>query len=207
MSKYKLTWRDLKFSDFKVYLFGLFKAFIPKKKLKDLNDLEEFIQTKSAWVAQVTLYNYLKTRMGTRYVLHFENDEFMNSVNLAKWNIYAVSLQDLTFYVFSYLKIKFNYQDLEKANQIFNNILDDEISNGMPNNIMEEAKKNFDERLKKINWDNQINDYPFNTSALSLYQWAPIADELKTLDRKIVLNSMILKWDIIKKEFDERIEI
>jgi hypothetical protein len=207
MSKYKLTWRDLKFSDFKVYLFGLFKAFIPKKKLKDLNDLEEFIQTKSAWVAQVTLYNYLKTRMGTRYVLHFENDEFMNSVNLAKWNIYAVSLQDLTFYVFSYLKIKFNYQDLEKANQIFNNILDDEISNGMPENIMEEAKKIFDERLKKINWDNQINDYPFNTSALSLYQWAPIADELKTLDRKIVLNSMILKWDIIKKEFDERIEI
>ena len=207
MSKYKLTWRDLKFSDFKVYLFGLFKAFIPKKKLKDLNDLEEFIQTKSAWVAQVTLYNYLKTRMGTRYVLHFENDEFMNSVNLAKWNIYAVSLQDLTFYVFSYLKIKFNYQDLEKANQIFNNILDDEITNGMPENIMEEAKKNFDERLKKINWDNQINDYPFNTSALSLYQWAPIADELKTLDRKIVLNSMILKWDIIKKEFDERIEI
>ena len=207
MSKYKLTWRDLKFSDFKVYLFGLFKAFIPKKKLKDLNDLEEFIQTKSAWVAQVTLYNYLKTRMGTRYVLHFENDEFMNSVNLAKWNIYAVSLQDLTFYVFSYLKIKFNYQDLEKAHQIFNNILDDEIPNGMPENIMEEAKKNFDERLKKINWDNQINDYPFNTSALSLYQWAPIADELKTLDRKIVLNSMILKWDIIKKEFDERIEI
>ena len=207
MSKYKLTWRDLKFADFKVYLFGLFKAFIPKKKLKDLNDLEEFIQTKSAWVAQVTLYNYLKTRMGTRYVLHFENDEFMNSVNLAKWNIYAVSLQDLTFYVFSYLKIKFNYQDLEKAHQIFNNILDDEIPNGMPENIMEEAKKNFDERLKKINWDNQINDYPFNTSALSLYQWAPIADELKTLDRKIVLNSMILKWDIIKKEFDERIEI
>jgi len=185
----------------------LFKAFIPKKKLKDLNDPEEFIQTKSARDAQVTLYNYLKTRMGTRYVLHFENDEFMNSVNLAKWNIYAVSLQDLTFYVFSYLKIKFNYQDLEKANQIFNNILDDEISNGMPENIMEEAKKNFDERLKKINWDNQINDYPFNTSALSLYQWAPIADELKTLDRKIVLNSMILKWDIIKKEFDERIEI
>ena len=41
----------------------------------------------------------------------------------------------------------------------------------------------------------------FNPSALSLYKWAPIAEELKTLDRQIVLNSMILKWDIIKKEF------
>ena len=206
MSKYKLTWRDLKFSDFKVYLFALFKAFIPKKKLNKLDDLEEFIQTKSAWVAQVTLYSYLKTRMGTRYVLHFENDEFMKSVNLAKWNIYAVSLQDLTFYVFSYLKINFQFQDLEKAKEIFNNILDDEILNKMPQDIIEETKKTFEERLSKMNWDNQINDYPFNQSALSLFKWAPIADELKNLDRKIVLNSMILKWDIIKKEFSERIE-
>ena len=206
MSKYKLTWRDLKFSDFKVYLFALFKAFIPKKKLNNLDDLEEFIQTKSAWVAQVTLYSYLKTRMGTRYVLHFENDEFMKSVNLAKWNIYAVSLQDLTFYVFSYLKINFQFQDLEKAKEIFNNILDDEILNKMPQNIIEETKKTFEERLSKMNWDNQINNYPFNQSALSLFKWAPIADELKNLDRKIVLNSMILKWDIIKKEFSERIE-
>ena len=206
MSKYKLTWRDLKFSDFKVYLFALFKAFIPKKKLNNLDDLEEFIQTKSAWVAQVTLYSYLKTRMGTRYVLHFENDEFMKSVNLAKWNIYAVSLQDLTFYVFSYLKINFQFQDLEKAKEIFNNILDDEISNKMPQDIIEETKNTFEERLSKMNWDNQINDYPFNQSALSLFKWAPIADELKNLDRKIVLNSMILKWDVIKKEFSERIE-
>ena len=206
MSKYKLTWRDLKFSDFKVYLFALFKAFIPKKKLNNLDDLEEFIQTKSAWVAQVTLYSYLKTRMGTRYVLHFENDEFMKSVNLAKWNIYAVSLQDLTFYVFSYLKINFQFQDLEKAKEIFNNILDDEILNKMPQDIIEETKKTFEERLNKMNWDNQINDYPFNQSALSLFKWAPIAEELKNLDRKIVLNSMILKWDIIKKEFSERIE-
>jgi len=206
MSKYKLTWRDLKFSDFKVYLFALFKAFIPKKKLNSLDDLEEFIQTKSAWVAQVTLYSYLKTRMGTRYVLHFENDEFMKSVNLAKWNIYAVSLQDLTFYVFSYLKINFQFQDLEKAKEIFNNILDDEILNKMPQDIIEETRKTFEERLSKMNWDNQINDYPFNQSALSLFKWAPIAEELKNLDRKIVLNSMILKWDIIKKEFSERIE-
>ena len=207
MTKDKFTWKDLKLSDFKVYLFALFKAFIPKKKLSNLDDFEEFIQTKSAWVAQVTLYSYLKTRMGTRYVLHFDNDEFMKSVNLAKWNIYAVALQDLTFYVFSFLKIKFNYQNLEKAKETFLNILDDEVSNKMPLDIIEEAKKTFDERLSKINWDNQINDYPFNPSALALYKWAPIADELKNLDRQIVLNSVILKWDIIKKELGERTQI
>ena len=201
MGKYKLTWKDLTLRDFKIYLFAMFKAFIPKKKIKNLDHLEEFIQTKSAWVTQVTLYNYLKTRMGTRYVLHFENDVFMGSVNLAKWNIYSVSLQDLTFFTFSYLNVNFNFQEISKAKEIFNKILDDEISNKMPLDIIETARKSFDERLEKINWNKYYQDLPFNPSALSLYKWAPIAEELKTLDRQIVLNSMILKWDIIKKEF------
>ena len=205
MAKYKLTWKDLSLNDFKIYLFALFKAFLPKKKLSNLDQLEEFIQSKSAWVSQVTLYGYLKTRMGTRYVLHFENDEFMKSVNLAKWNIYAVALQDLTFFTFSYLKVNMNYDDVNKAKDIFLKILDDEISNKMPLDIIEEAKINFNERLKKINWNIYCDDLPFNLSALSLYKWAPISDELKTLDRKIVLNSVILKWDIVKKEFKERI--
>ena len=206
MGKYKLTWTDLSWNDFKIYLFALFKAFLPKKNLSSLDDIEEFIQTKSSWVTQVTLYGYLKTRMGTRYVLHFENDEFMKSVNLAKWNIYTVALQDLTFFVFSYLKSNMNYQDTNKAQEIFLKILDDETTNKMPQSIIEEAKNKFEERYKNINWDIYCNDLPFNLSALSLYKWAPIADELKTLDRKIVLNSVILKWDVVKKEFKERIK-
>ena len=207
MAKYKLSWKDLSWNDFKTYLFALFKAFIPKKKIKNLDDLEMFVQAKSAWVTQVTLYGYLKTRMGTRYVLHFENDEFMSSVNLAKWNIYSIALQDLTFFTFSYLKVNSNYNETDKAKEIFFKILDDEISNKMPLDIIDEAKKNFDERLKNLDWNTYCNDLPFNPSALALYKWAPIAEDLKTLDRKIVLNSVILKWDIIKKEFKERINI
>ncbi|MDA9853619.1 esterase [Candidatus Pelagibacter sp.] len=206
MQKYKLSWRDISLKDFKVYLFALFKAFIPKKKIKNIDQLENFIQTKSAWVTQVTLYSYLKTRMGTRYVLHFDNDVFMLSLNIAKWNIYSVALQDLTFFTFSYLKVNFNYQDISQAKEIFNKILDDEISNKMPLDIIEEAKKTFNERLQNLNWETYYKDLPFNPSALSLYKWAPIAEELKSLDRKIVLNSMILKWDIIRNEFVKLIE-
>ena len=206
MQKYKLSWRDISLKDFKVYLFALFKAFIPKKKIKDIDQLENFIQTKSAWVTQVTLYSYLKTRMGTRYVLHFDNDVFMSSLNIAKWNIYSVALQDLTFFTFSYLKVNFNYQDINQAKEIFNKILDDETSNKMPLDIIDDAKKTFDERLENLDWETYYKDLPFNPSALSLYKWAPIAEELKTLDRKIVLNSMILKWDIIRNEFEKLIE-
>ena len=206
MQKYKLSWRDISFDDFKVYLFAMFRAFIPKKKIKNLNELEYFIQTKSAWVTQVTLYNYLKTRMGTRYVLHFDNDVFMSSLDIAKWNIYSVALQDLTLFTFSYLKVNFNYQNIDQSKEIFSKILENEISNKMPLDIIEEAKKTFNERVQNISWEIYYKDLPFNPSALSLYKWAPIAEELKTLDRKIVLNSMILKWDIIKKEFEKLIE-
>ena len=76
----------------------------------------------------------------------------------------------------------------------------------MPQAIIEKAKKDFYQRIEKINWDTYHNDLPFNPSALSLYEWAPISEELKTLDRKIVLNSVILKWDVVKKEFKERLE-
>ena len=150
MPKNKFTWKDLSLGDFKVYFFSLFKAFLPKKKIKSFDELEEFIQTKSAWVSQVTLYGYLKTRMGTRYVLHFENDEFMKSVNLAKWNMYAIAPQDLTFFTFSYLKNILNISEVNKAKEIFFKILDDETSNSMPLEIIEEAKKSFHERFEKI---------------------------------------------------------
>ena len=205
--KYKFNLKDITLDDFRVYLFALFKAILPKKKIKNIDDLESFIQKKSAWVSQVTLYSYLKTRMGTKYVLHFDNEQLLSSINKAKWNIYSIALQDLTFYTLSYLNVFSNYNEMDQAKIIYEKILDSEISNGMPEHIISKGKVSFGDRLNKINWKTYYNSWPFNESALALYEWAPIADELKTLDRKIVLNSMILKWDNIKEEFKKLISI
>ena len=199
--KYRFNLKDIKIEDFKVYLFALFKGILPKKKIRNFLDLEEFIQKKSAWVSQVTLYNYLKTRMGTKYVLHFNDDVFLESINLAKWNIYIIALQDLTFFTFSYIHNNSNLDDFEKSKRIYETIIDEEIKNGMPEAIAAHGKKSFFERYEKIDWKKYYSSLPFNPSALALYRWAPISEELKTLDRKIVLNSMILKWDNIKDEF------
>ena len=197
--KYKFNLKDITIEDFKIYFLALFKSILPKRKIKNLSDLETFIQKKSAWVSQVTLYSYLKTRMGTKYVLHFDNEELLSSINQAKWNIYSVSLQDLTFFSFSYLNSFHNFEDIVKSKDIFNTILDKEKQNGMPEEVITTAKKNFEVRFNKIDWKNHFNNLPFNDSALALYEWAPIADELKTLDKKIVLNSMILSGIILKR--------
>ena len=205
--KYKLKIKDIKLEDFRVYLFALFKGVLPKKKIKNIEDLTLFIQTKSAWVSQVTLYNYLKTRMGTKWVLHFDDEIFLASINKAKWNIYSIALQDLTFYSLSYLNVFYNYQETESAKKIYEEILNEEFNNSMPEEVILRGKEKFTERLQKIDWNTYYKSWPFNESALTLYEWAPIAEELKTLDRKIVLNSMILKWDNIKDEFAKLIKI
>ena len=207
MLKYKLKLKDVRLDDFRVYLFALFKGILPKKKIKNKKDLKTFIQKKSAWVSQVTLYNYLKTRMGTKWVLHFDDEKFLTSINQAKWNIYSIALQDLTFYSLSYLNVFYDYKKTDNANDIYEEILNKELENGMPEEVILRAKKKFTDRLKKIDWNNHYKSWPFNESALTLYEWAPIAEELKTLDKKIVLNSMILKWDNIKEEFEKLINI
>ena len=205
--KYKFNWKDLKLEDFKIYLLALFKSVLPKKRIKNIDDLAEFIQKKSAWVAQVTLFGYLKTRMGTKWVLHFDDEKFLASINLAKWNIYSIALQDLTFYSLSYLKVFSDFEDTNKASEIYDAIIANEIKNGMPSDVVANARETFSERLKKIDWSTYYKSWPFNESALALYKWAPVAEDLKTLDRKIVLNSMILKWENIEKEFLKLISI
>ena len=52
------------------------------------------------------------------------------------------------FFYFSYLKTITNYQDINKAKEIFFKILDDEISNKMPLDIIENTKKILMKDLK-----------------------------------------------------------
>jgi hypothetical protein len=85
--------------------------------------------------------------------------------------------------------------------------LNNELKNNMPENIIDNGKEIFYKRLQKIEWKNYYKSWPFNESALALYEWAPVAKELKILDRKIILNSMILKWENIQKEFIKLIDI
>ena len=203
--KYKMRLRDLKLEYLKEYIAPIFNFLKLKKKITNISELKDFIHRKSAWVSQETLYGYLKTRMGAKYILMFEDDIFLGSINKAKWNIFAVALQDLTFYCLSYLKNKSNIDYILKANDIYIEILNEEKNNQMPSDLIESSIKKFDERIEKIDWHKYYLNLPFNESALALYEWSPIADELKNLDKKIVLNSMILKWDNVKKEFAELI--
>ncbi len=184
------------------YLFPVKKIISKFTTINSKEDLQKFVQERSAHVTQTTLYNYLKTRIGTRYTAMIEDEKFSESINIAKWNIYVVSISDLTLYVFSYLIDQKNLKEND-AKEVFNNIIDIETKNGLDEKISLQAKNDFLLKIKKINWNKYHLEKPFRDSGLALYKWAPIADELKVLDKEIVLNSIKLKWNIVENEFKE----
>tara|TARA_B100000767_G_C19615259_1_gene471621 strand:+ start:209 stop:796 length:588 start_codon:yes stop_codon:yes gene_type:complete len=182
------------------YIFPIKKIINKFGSINSKQDLKSFIQERSAHVTQTTLYGYIKTRIGTRYAMMFEDEIFSKSINLAKWNIYMAALSDCTLYVFSYLIDKKNLKEND-ALEVFMEIIESEKNNGLDEKLFENTKIEFNQRLKEINWADYHQDKPFKNSGLALYKWSPIADNLKILDKEIVLNSIKLKWNLVENEF------
>ena len=188
--------------DVRDYVFPIKKITNRFRNINSKKDLKNFIQERSAHVTQTTLYGYIKTRIGSRYALMFEDEVFLKSINLAKWNIYMAALTDCTFYVFSYLVDRKNLKQND-ALEVFIEIIENEKNNGLDTKLFEDAKLEFSQKLNKIDWKNYHQDSPFKNSGLSLLKWSPIAENLKLLDKEIVLNSIKLKWNLVENEFED----
>jgi hypothetical protein len=187
------------------YLFPVEKVTSYFKSIKSKKDLQKFIQQRSAHVTQTTLYGYLKTRIGVKFTAMVEDDVFSKSINIAKWNIYMTAIADCSLYVFSYLIAEKNLKEND-CKEIYLDIIENEKENGLTDEIYQRAKQEFLNRYDKINFNKYYLENPFKESCLALYNWAPIADELKTLDKEIVLNSMRLKWNLKIEEFKKLTE-
>ena len=182
------------------YLLPIVKITSYFKNINSKQDLQKFIQQRSAHVTQNTLYGYLKTRMGHKFTIMVDDDVYSKSINIAKWNIYMVSLVDLTFFVFSYLINEKNLKEND-SKEFFFNIIKKEKENGLSEEDYVKAKEIFLQRYETIDFNKYYLENPFQESCEALYHWSPIADDLKILDKKIVLNSMSLKWNLVIDEF------
>ena len=182
------------------YLFPVEKVTSYFKSIKSKSDLQKFIQQRSAHVTQTTLYGYLKTRIGVKYTAMVDDEVFSKSINIAKWNIYVTAIADCAFYTFSYLISEKNLREND-CKKIYLDIIEKEKENGLSDEVHLKAKQEFLNRYEKIDFHKYYLDDPFKESCMALYNWAPIADELKILDKEIVLNSMRLKWNLKIDEF------
>ena len=140
--------------------------------------------------------------MGLKQNMMFTDDVFIESVNKAKWNIFSEAVTDLTFFSLSFLNNKYNIDNLD-PNKIYETILENEILTGLPKDMCEKYKVKFKEKLISFNIKEYSSNNPFANSCNALFHWAPIADELKELDKEIVINSIKNKWMLVVADLEK----
>lgn len=212
--KMKITLKDIKrdikygYEATKEYILDPITALFKSKKIQNYSELSDYIRNESAKVIQQTLYEYVRNRMGIQYVKLHDDEKFLESLNIAKWNIYTVALQDLLLYTHSIIDnfYKKDFTNLELEN-FYKKILDLEINQGLNEDLLDKKNVEFKLRLHEVDLKNFHKQQPFKKSSLALFYWAPIADELKKEDRNIVLNSIFLKWKNIEKDFPKLINL
>ncbi len=173
-----------------------------KQPLSNPEALEQFLKTRASHVAQTSLYGYLKTRAGTRFPEMFEDPGLLLSMNMAKWQVWLACLSDLTIYVGALIQQRTgtgNDRIIALLSRAVDSILDE---TGKP----EDSADAFESTAQGIQIRIANTDYSligddetaFRDSPESLYHWAPIADELKSRDREIVINSVRFRWKEIR---------
>ena len=171
--------------------------------------LTEFAGTRAAYVAQKTLYTYVKARMGIRYPAMFENADVIASLNIAKLHVFAACLSDLAIFAVSnalHDQPVGNDERQVLARRCFKTGLDQNAAEAPAQFSAAQAMREFERRLADIDWRNLARQPEnFTASPRALFRWAPIADELKRLDSEIVENSIKFAWRDIREQFRKRI--
>ena len=172
--------------------------------------LQEFTATRSAYVAQKTLYGYIKTRMGTRYPAMFEGGQVVDSLNIAKWHVFAACLSDLTiFAVGAGLNNQPVGNDERQAMALvcYQAGLRDSAGDAPEKFSAQDYVDEFKTRLTKTDWRlGALTPENFNYSPRALVRWAPIADNLKKFDAEIVMNSVKFSWRDVREQLLKRID-
>lgn len=189
-------------------LIRIIHARLDNSELEGTERLIEFIHSRAAYVAQTSLYGYLKTRMGRQYVDIFKDEFFAPSLNKAKWELYFACVSDLTVYAISNIVTNSNLADEEisnKAKFIFDECVARTLDDNCPPVIMTQAKNSFTNRSQITIWANAaIGENAFSLSPETLANSSPVTEEFQELDREIVLNSVRFRWNNIREEFQKR---
>jgi hypothetical protein len=171
--------------------------------------LQDFLGTRAAYVAQKTLYGYVKARMGIRYPAMFENADVIASLNIAKLHVFVACLSDLTVYAVGnalHNRPVGNDERQELARQCYRAALRD-IAVDAPAPLTQDAVDEFERRLADTDWrKGALQPENFTASPRALFRWAPIADNLKKFDTEIIENSITFAWRDIREQFRKRID-
>jgi hypothetical protein len=172
--------------------------------------LARFLDKRASFVAQTSLYGYLRTRAGMRYPDLFDDDPFVESINIAKWHLWLDCVSDLAVYAGSRLA-QHAPRELPRVARMMLATLDHVLAQaGTP----AEAGSEFATHAARVR--NRVvrtdwlavgpHEAAFTESPTGLVRWAPVKDELKELDEEIVRNSVRFRWQEVRSEFARHLD-
>ena len=167
--------------------------------------LQRFIDSRASFVAQMSLYGYLRTRAGMRYPELFSNDEFVEAVDAAKWQMWLACLSDLSVYAGGLLARR-TRADTAWIARLMQATL--EATLAASGTVHDSARaERVRARLALCDWSAVPDDAtPFSESPRTLVECAPIVDELKQLDDPIVRNSVRFRWQQVRRELRRNLD-
>ena len=178
--------------------------------IDSVEGLTDFVQTRSAYVAQTSLYGYLKNRMGIKYPEMFADETMVASIDLAKWRTYGSCLADLAIFAAASSGTNGRLSEAAQAKlaaHCFHSALEASFDEPTAQDLMDEISRQFQARADGTNWSIAAEgENAFEASPVDLVKHAPIADELKELDVDIVVNSTRFRWRDIRTQLRERLD-
>lgn len=176
-----------------------------RQQITDRAGLANFLETRASYIAQASLYGYLRTRAGMRYPELFDDDPFVEAINIAKWQVWLACLADIAVYAGGCLA-KYAPHEAPRVAALLPGIIGEILDRtGVP----AEAGAEFSagaaqvrDRLARTDWLSVGDgEAAFSASPDALIHWAPIMDELKQLDETIVRNSVRFRWQEVRRDF------
>ncbi|MGE0876114.1 MAG: hypothetical protein AB7O31_15730 [Burkholderiales bacterium] len=169
----------------------------------DRASLQAFLESRASFVAQTSLYGYLRTRAGMRYPELFDDDRFVLSINIAKWHVWLACLSDLAIYTGGLIARR-SRAPAADVGRLINGCVEEILGRtGVPADAGEEFASHAGRvraRIALCDWTVvQDDDTPFAESPMTLVRRAPIVDDLKRLDEAIVLNSVRFRWQEVRR--------
>jgi hypothetical protein len=190
--------------------FGLGRAARPEP-IDSPEALGRFLNTRASFIAQTSLYGYLRTRAGMRYPELFDDDEFVVGVNYAKWHNWLDCLGDLSVYAGSRLA-QVEPRETARVSAMIAVLVDGILAEtGTPPDAGPEFTAHAErlrDRLRRTDWL-AIGEAEgaFTESPASVVRWAPVMDELKELDEEVVLNSVRFRWQEVRRHFARDLDL
>lgn len=187
-----------------------FKERFDRSPLDDVDSVTRFVRTRSAYIAQTSLYGYLKTRMGTSFRRHFEDEEFSRVIRASAVKVFVACLSDLTVFAVATVSRdgSLGPKDCaELARYCFRDAMTEGVGEGDWLSLPNDAWRQFEARAAATIWPSAaLGEAAFRGSADAIIRFAPVIEEFKALDERIVRNSIRFRWRDVRERFRKRID-